>query len=510
MRLRNSIYNTIFLLLQQIITAIYGLIVPALIIRTYGSDVNGLVSSITQFLSYISLLESGVGSVITAALYKPLADQDTYKISGIVKAAEDFFRKLSYIFICYLVIVAIVYPYIIRNSFDKGFTFLLIVIISISTFSQYYFGITYQLLLQADQKNWFISLIQIVSTLIILVITIICINVHTSIHVLKLICTIVYVLRPLMLNLYVHKKYNLDKTVIKDKEAINQRWDGLAHHIAYIIHYNTDITVLTFFTNVLEVSVYSVYYNIVSNIYKIISSIKVGIKDSVGNMIARGETELVNKTLDEFETLNFMLLNVFYSCVLILIMPFIRLYTKGVNDINYIRPCFAGILVLSETAYGLRAPYDMIIFAAGHFKQTKKGAYIEAGINILISIILVNHFGIAGVVSGTLVAMCFRAFQYVLYLSKNIVFRPVKVFIKKLVVNLCFGICLCSIFLQIKINISSYSVWIVYAIIVFLTILIFNIIFNMVLFKDNFKGIIKYFFIKRKAVFTNKRRESEK
>ena len=39
----------------------------------YGSDVNGLVSSITQFLGYIALVEGGVGGVIRAALYKPLA-----------------------------------------------------------------------------------------------------------------------------------------------------------------------------------------------------------------------------------------------------------------------------------------------------------------------------------------------------------------------------------------------------------------------------------------------------
>lgn len=500
MRLKKSVYNTISLILQQIITFIYGLVVPSLLIKTFGSDVNGAIASITQFLSYITLLESGIGGVITSAMYKPLADNDVDKLSGIVGASEQFFKKLAYIFIIYLFGIAIIYPYIIRDNFDWMFTFTLVLIIGISTFAQYYFGITYQLLIQADQKLYVVSGLQIITIICTFLLTIICIMLHTSIHTLKLICAVVYVFRPLILNMYVKRKYKLRKDVHPDKEAISQRWDGLAHHIAYIIHYNTDVTVLTIFANVLEVSVYSVYHNIVSNVYSIISSVTLGIKASVGNMIAKGEKELLERTLNEFETLNFMLINIFYSCVLVLIIPFIKLYTAGVYDVNYIRPHFAFWLVLSEVAYGLRCPYDMIIFAAGHFKQTKKGAYVEAGINIIISLLLVKKIGIVGVAIGTFVAMVFRVVQYAFYLENNIMYRSIHIFLKKLLINVFLGGIVFFCFQFININIGTYGEWILFALFSFLIILAFNILMNYIFYRKDMVGIISHFYKVKKPI----------
>ena len=81
MRSKNAMMNIGTALILQLLTAISGLVVSRLILQTFGSSVNGLATSITQFLSYVSLLEAGVGGVIRAALFKPLAEQDTEKIS---------------------------------------------------------------------------------------------------------------------------------------------------------------------------------------------------------------------------------------------------------------------------------------------------------------------------------------------------------------------------------------------------------------------------------------------
>ena len=494
MRLKNAIHNTFFILLQQIVTAVYGLVIPSLIIKTYGSSVNGVISSITQFLSYITLLEAGVGSVICAALYKPLAENNMQRVSGVVKATENFFHKLAKIFIIYLLVIALVYPYFVKEQFSCLFTSSLVFIISASILAQYYFGITYQLLLQSDQKVWVIALLQIISTIATFIITVICIRLGTNIHVLKLVTTTVYIFRPIILNLYVKRNYKFSKNIDPDNDALSQRWDGLAHHIAYIIHYNTDITVLTVFSNVLEVSVYAVYYNVISNIYKIISSFKRGLNASVGNMIANSEMIRVNKTLNEFETLNFMLINIFYSCIIVLVVPFVEIYTKGVIDVNYNRPIFAVVLSLAEAAYSIRDPYDMIIFAAGHFKQTKVGAYVEAVINIGCSLILVNFIGIEGVAIGTLIAMLFRAFQYVDYLSKNILYRSKRIFFKKFVMNICLGIAIVRCISRVSLQINTYLEWLSYAIIVFAIVLVGNISVNFVFYKNEMLGLYNYAF----------------
>ena len=60
-------WNSISAILLQVVTAVSGIILPRIIITNYGSGVNGLIASITQFLSYIALLETGIGGVIQTA-----------------------------------------------------------------------------------------------------------------------------------------------------------------------------------------------------------------------------------------------------------------------------------------------------------------------------------------------------------------------------------------------------------------------------------------------------------
>ena len=93
MRSKKTVLNIFSSLSLQIIVIISSLIVPKLIISSFGSDVNGLVTSITQFLAYITLLESGIGPVVKAALYKPLATKNKHEIVNILKSTE---KSVSY------------------------------------------------------------------------------------------------------------------------------------------------------------------------------------------------------------------------------------------------------------------------------------------------------------------------------------------------------------------------------------------------------------------------------
>jgi O-antigen/teichoic acid export membrane protein len=295
MRSRKALLNIASSLSLQIVGVICGLITPRLIIGTFGSSVNGVIASISQFLGYIVLLEAGVGGVIRAALYKPLATNDTAKISGIVKATEKFFRLIALIFIGYCLIIACLFPYLVNNLFDQIFTFTLVLIIGASTFIQYYFGVSYQILLQADQKGYITASLQIFITIINTLLVVILIKLGAGIHIVKLGSTAIFIFRPVLLHFYVTKKYKIDKKYPPDNNAIKQRWDGLGHHIAFFLHTNTDIVVLTLLTNVKEVSVYSVYLMVVSGIEKLTTTFSTGLEAAFGNMIAKNEKTYLSR-----------------------------------------------------------------------------------------------------------------------------------------------------------------------------------------------------------------------
>ena len=71
--------NTCVSLLYQAITAICGFIMPRLVITYYGTTVNGLINSITQFLGIITYLDLGISAV--AVSYTHL---DVYKRQVII------------------------------------------------------------------------------------------------------------------------------------------------------------------------------------------------------------------------------------------------------------------------------------------------------------------------------------------------------------------------------------------------------------------------------------------
>jgi len=272
MKNKKVFLNIIFSVILQIITIICSFIIPKLIISNYGSSVNGLVSSITQFLAFITLLEAGFGPVIKSCLYKPIANNDKDKIIKILKSAEKIFRKISYIFILYIIVLCVILPLKLTNEFDKVFTLSLIIIISISTFFEYYLGMVYKLYLLAEQKTYVIAIIQIL-TLILNTITV-CILVYfkQSIQVVKLASSLIFVLRPILQTIYVKKKYNINLKNENSDYKIEQKWDGLAQHIAYVAHNNADVVILTLCGSLSQVSVYYIYSMIVNTLKNIVLS----------------------------------------------------------------------------------------------------------------------------------------------------------------------------------------------------------------------------------------------
>ena len=198
--------NTVASLLAQVTALICGFILPRLFLQHFGSEVNGLVNSITQFLSVISFLELGVGAVVQSSLYKPLAEHDTQQVSRVMVSANKFFRRLAQILLVYVIGLMLVYPYIANQDFGYVYTATLIAAISISSFAQYYFGIVNALLLNADQRGYIQYNAQTITLILNTVVCAIMISVGGSVQLVKLTTSLIYLARPLVLRIYVNRK----------------------------------------------------------------------------------------------------------------------------------------------------------------------------------------------------------------------------------------------------------------------------------------------------------------
>ena len=433
-RSKNAVLNVFFALLLQLVSAVSGLIVPRLLIQCYGSEVNGLIASITQFLAYISLLEAGVGGVIRAALYKPLASNNKEKISGIIKAAKQYYGKIGVVFLIYLVILCAIFPVFAKSDFSVTFIETMILIISIGTILQYFVSLSYISLVSADQKGRIIYLLDSITLFINVIVTYILVSLNAPIHIVKAISCLVFALKPIFLVLYVNYKYHLTRDCEADTTAIQQRFNGLAHHIAFFIHSNTDILILTFFTNLTTVSIYSIYRSVIVGIEKIVISVSDGCAASIGNLLAVGNKKEIDNSIDLFEFVQTFSSCILFSVTYLMLIPFLNLYTTKITDGNYIQPIFGSILVLAEFIFCIREIYITIALNGGKYKETQNGAIIECIVNLVISVLLVNQYGLIGVAIGTAIAMSVRCVFDVAYLSKNLIHRSVVKFLKSITV----------------------------------------------------------------------------
>ena len=490
MRSKKAIKNISFSLLLQFCTIVCGFITPVLIISQYGSEVNGLISSITQFLAYIVLLESGFGPVLKSALYKPIAKKSKKEIEGLLKSSQNFFRKISVIFIFYIIILIIFYPIIVNSQFDSMFTISLIIIISVSTFFEYFFGITYRLYLSAAQETYIISIIQLVTLILNTILIVLLIKLNFNIIVVKIVSTLIYTLRPLLQYFYVTK---IKKIKVKnDSKNINipNKWDGLSQHIASTIHSNTDVMVLTLFCrDMVLVSIYSVYYLVINGVKQLVKSFSNSIDSSFGDMIARNEFDNLKEKFNIYETGYFIIISIVYICTFLLIVPFVSAYTNGISDANYIQYSFGGVLVLGEFVWAIRQPYNELIKAAGHFKQTRRGSWIEALLNIVLSILLVYKIGLVGIAIGTLIAMIYRTTEFIYYTNRYILKQSILNSFKKILLIL-FEV-LIALFLFRKVPLCiTYMEWIKNAVIVFVYTISITIILNLLFHKKDILNLV--------------------
>ena len=80
--------NVVVAFFTKIIIILTGIIAQRFMLKSFGSAVNGLTSTISQVMFYVELLEVGLGTASIQALYKPIGANDKTGISAIYNATS--------------------------------------------------------------------------------------------------------------------------------------------------------------------------------------------------------------------------------------------------------------------------------------------------------------------------------------------------------------------------------------------------------------------------------------
>ncbi len=416
---KNGTINVICGLLGQIITIVLGIVIPRLVLVSYGSEVNGLLNSVTQIFTYFGLLEAGVGVASLQALYAPVATNDRTQIQRVLAATHHFYMKAGTIYILAVVILAFVYPFFVETELAYGLIVGIILFGGLGNCINFLYQGKYKILMQADGHLHVSTNITTIFNVLTSLAKVALLLMGFNVLAVQFSFFVVNILQMLMYLVYVRKHYAwIDLKVEPDNVAIEQKGSTLIHQISGLIFNSTDVVLLTVMTRDLKVvSIYTMYKMVITMATTLIQQIEAGFNFKLGQMYNTDRKQYM--VLHHiFEIVYMIMVFAVMTAIYVMIVPFMRLYTAGITDVNYINKWYPLYFVITPLlTYGRTAASDVINFA-GHFKQTQNRAIAESVINIVTSIIGIWKFGIFGALLGTFLASFYRTNDIILYVYK--------------------------------------------------------------------------------------------
>lgn len=492
-RTKTFMYNTISTGILQIITMIAGFIVPRIMLIYYGSEVNGLVSSITQFISYFNLVEAGLASAAIYALYKPISEKNYKGINEIISAAKNFYFKSGYIFIGLVIGLSIIYPFFVESELVSNIEIaFLVLVLGINGVLEFFTLAKYRVLLSADQKVYIISIATTIHIVINTIIVIILSMLNINIVLLRALATISIFIRTIILTIYCRKKYKfLNYSEKPNEAALNKRWDALFLQILGVVHTGTPIILITIIIRDLKiVSIYTIFNMVIAGINGVLSIFINGLYASFGEIIAKNEIKTLQKAYSEFEFIYYILLSIVYSITFLMFMPFIKVYTFGISDINYNLPILGFLFVLNGLLYNIKTPQGMLVISAGLYKETKKQTIIQGILAIVLGAILAKYIGIYGVIIGSIISNLYRDVDLVMFIPKNVTKLDYRITIKR-IFRIFLSVFISTFLLKyIEFKSENLIEWMLLAFIVSVLVTMLSLILNFIFDKKEFLNVI--------------------
>lgn len=411
--------NTLSSLLLQIVNIAVGFIVPHAIIGAYGSSTNGLVTSITQLVSYIQLVEAGISSAAVFQLYKPLAENDCQEVSRIVSAAKGFYYKSGGIFTVGLLALALAYPLVVNvHGMSAPEVFVLVLALGATAFLDFFTLAKYQVLLTATQHSWVIQLGTVVYKLLYTAVVICLASPWVPVAAIYVTAIVPIVLRSLVLIIYVKKHYpevnfKADSKGVK----LDQRWDAFFLQVLGAVQSGAPTVIATFVLGDLSmVSVMAVYLLVANGIQNAVNSVTQGTQASFGDVIARGETTTLQRSFREFQVVVYGISGLLCGVAIALTVPFVRLYTADVADVNYVYPLIGFLSILNVLLYHLKTPQGLLVISAGLYRDTRVQTSVQTIILVAAAVAFGLLWGVPGILLGCCLSNAYRDVDLMFYI----------------------------------------------------------------------------------------------
>ena len=457
---KKSIVNAVVALLQLSVTSVLGLIFNRIILQSFGSTYNGINATITQIVNTIMIVEGGFTLASNVALFEPWLRKDEYIINGILAATQKRFAKIGWIALGLGGGVAVLYPFAVNGIMPYWTTVGLILTVLLPMC--YNLGVTtkYRVIFLTEQKEYIISIISTVTyTLGILV----------AIGVLRLFeCSLLVVRVIIMISLFVNYislgllcKYSYAFVSFKQKplyEKIEGTKSVVVMKLTSIIYSSAPLITISLIPEkgAILASVYTVYSNIMSAISGVLYAIINAPRLSFGALFSEKEEAYVADAYAMYEMIMLIGVTIILGTTALMIMPFINIYTKGIEDANYYDVLLAVMLLGKYFVEIVHIPAGQMLLMSGNFEVSRKINIVACLVLMVVLLVGLYWGNIYVVVGAMLIAAIVLAVSEIYLTERIIVERNKTTFLKRIIPAVIIVLITCKIGMSNMVKCNGY------------------------------------------------------
>ena len=404
-RTEYSARNTTVAMAARVIAILLGFCTRVVFTHTLSEEYVGINGLFTDILNVLALSELGIGTAISYALYKPIAEKNVEQQKSLMQLYKQLYRVVAGLVLAAGLLVIPFMDILIKNQAGvENLTFLYLMYLANSVIS--YLLVYKRTLIEAHQLSYVAVLYQtsflIVQNVVQMLILLMTKNFTLFLSVLIL-CT-------LLNNLCISKKadklfpFLKDKQVkplsTEEKKGIYQNIRAmLMHKIGNVVVNNTDNLLISSMVGVVSVGMYSNYYLVIGSVRQVLNQAFQGITASVGNLGVEESRERVKRIFEAAFFIGQWMFGFAVICLFELLTPFVELSFGGqyVFDTGVTL-----ILCLNFYFTGMRQATLVFRDSMGLFWYDRYKSLVEALINLAVSIVLGLRYGVAGIFIGTL------------------------------------------------------------------------------------------------------------
>lgn len=411
--LKKNIYINLFV---TIIIGVLGFVVNKVFSNTMGGETLGLMRLFTQMVAYLNLADLGIAVSSSYALYKPLENNDIKRVSIIVSTIDYFYKRIALIILIVGLLGNIFLSKLINTNIYGNYIYIYWMLFVINTSLSYIFA-KYSVLFTANQEYAFVRKVQGSSRILVNILQLVILVLTRSF--------LFYIIIMIGQNLYNYyffyrhfkNKYKkIEKVKAREKEIIKDMKNLFWHSIAGLVVYNTDFILLSKFTSLETVAIYSTYLIVYQMILTTIGILTPVLTPRIGKFIAQHNKLEIYKYWEKLHLLYMIVGTIITITSYYMLNSFIRLWM----GLEYVMPILTISLLLVNLFFQMTRCMMEVFKTNSGFYDDIYNPILESIINLVISLVLVQKIGLNGVIIGTI--------------SSNIVIvyilKPVMVFIR--------------------------------------------------------------------------------